>query len=358
VTRLVVRHLFLLITGAVAGSVFGASVADFGAAGDGLSDDTSAIQSAINALQVHESLYFPSGVYRLTRTLRLLPDRNYLGGDGAVLEGPGNMFLAATIPNQARDIVIYNLVFDRGGLLVDGGGMPASGMNITSCTFQNIVSSSPNWTVHNGITIVSGLRDSLIARNRFQNILEQGLADSKDRTANGIVGWRIERSTICDNTFDTVNQAISLQFDGPGPYDEVFVLRNQGRRVHRMGIEMQGANTNGLTVEENEFRDFLNPFWNTFGLSIAVDGGYGAVIRNNTLDGTPAPARGRYGYGIEVGGKSSLVEGNTISGFFVMGIAIGNAPNVVVRGNRLSGSPGAQTIGFEGQPPPGAVIER
>src|SRR5688572_15462564 len=45
-----------------------ATVRDFGAAGDGKSDDTDAIQRAVDAGGAVE---FPAGIFRLTRTIRV-----------------------------------------------------------------------------------------------------------------------------------------------------------------------------------------------------------------------------------------------------------------------------------------------
>jgi hypothetical protein len=45
---------------------------NYGAAGDGISDDTAAIQKALNALgSTNPTLYFPAGTYRITQTLTL-----------------------------------------------------------------------------------------------------------------------------------------------------------------------------------------------------------------------------------------------------------------------------------------------
>lgn len=59
------------------------SVKDFGAVGDGVTDDTSAIQAAINAASGGNStVYMPDGVYRITSGLTI-PD------DGITIEGHG-----------------------------------------------------------------------------------------------------------------------------------------------------------------------------------------------------------------------------------------------------------------------------
>ena len=52
------------------------SVRPLGAIGDGLHDDTEALQAAINT---HRVLFFPAGRFRLTRTLHLRPDTVLLG---------------------------------------------------------------------------------------------------------------------------------------------------------------------------------------------------------------------------------------------------------------------------------------
>src|SRR5712691_5278874 len=45
---------------------------NYGAVGDGVSDDTPAIQKALNALgPTNPTLYFPAGTYRITQTLTL-----------------------------------------------------------------------------------------------------------------------------------------------------------------------------------------------------------------------------------------------------------------------------------------------
>lgn len=68
---------------------------DFGAAGDGVADDTAAIQQAIDAQQaaLNKIVYFPPGTYRITRTL-VIPDVEHLGGatfNRIVLAGAGTM---------------------------------------------------------------------------------------------------------------------------------------------------------------------------------------------------------------------------------------------------------------------------
>lgn len=59
------------------------SVVDFGAIGDGTTDDTAAIQAAINAAPASSTLYFPKGTYKVTSTVTVAQGRLHLRGAGA-----------------------------------------------------------------------------------------------------------------------------------------------------------------------------------------------------------------------------------------------------------------------------------
>ncbi|MEQ1887034.1 MAG: Ig-like domain-containing protein [Bryobacteraceae bacterium] len=332
-------------------------VRNAGATGNGSTDDTLAIQSAINSAPSGDTVVFPGGTYRITSTISVPSNRILQGQSGAMLKIATGQFALSFPYDSASNITIDGLTMDGGGVNVNGNSVPAYNVQIKNSTFQNIVTSTGDWTTHNAIFIPGGLTQSSITANRFLNILEGGLTDYVDRMANGIMGWRLNAVTISDNTFDTVNQGISLKFDRVGTYGGVAILRNVGTRVHRMGVETQGSYTQGMLVEGNQFSNFLNPFWNSFGMSIVVDGGAGTIIRNNMVDASPAAGSGsRYGYGLEVSGTNTTVSGNTVKNGFSTGIAIGWAQGMVITGNYLCGSTQATVIAFEAASQPDAQI--
>lgn len=89
------------------------SVREFGAKGDGRTDDTAALREAIAA---HRVLFFPMGAYRLTGTLALRPDTVLIGlhpgatrlfiADGeAAFAGNGPAVPLIETPPQGRNIV-------------------------------------------------------------------------------------------------------------------------------------------------------------------------------------------------------------------------------------------------------------
>jgi hypothetical protein len=95
--------IILLAIGAVGGAIWGnqreagipGSVKDFGAVGDGSTDDTQAVQRAVDS---GKGVYFPSGVYRISRTVTVSLDQpgfTALTADGTariVHSGPGPAF--------------------------------------------------------------------------------------------------------------------------------------------------------------------------------------------------------------------------------------------------------------------------
>ena len=89
------------------------SVRDFGAAGDGVTDDTDAIQFAVSSLPPDGRLYFPAGRY-LTRPLSLKSRITLALAEGAVLLG---------CPDRTRYPIVPGTVSDMdGGADVHFGG--------------------------------------------------------------------------------------------------------------------------------------------------------------------------------------------------------------------------------------------
>lgn len=79
------------------------SVRDFGAVGDGVTDDTVAIQTAINCLPKHSRLFFPKGTY-LTAPLCLKSHITLEISEGAVILGSPDKSRYPVIPGVCRDI--------------------------------------------------------------------------------------------------------------------------------------------------------------------------------------------------------------------------------------------------------------
>jgi hypothetical protein len=136
-----------------------ASVTDFGATGDGVTDDTAAINRALYQLfcrevnpQIRRSLYFPAGVYRITDTINIPPYAT-LYGEGAdnsviLLDADSIDYVARTadsrqqtgvnIGNNGATPPTYITVLNMGFESLDGATDIFFVQNATNCRFQNV----------------------------------------------------------------------------------------------------------------------------------------------------------------------------------------------------------------------------
>jgi len=140
------------------------SVKDFGAVGDGVTDDTAAIQAAINASAGFRSVYFPSGTYKVTSQITIANDRVMLHGDGSaskilfVPTANAVCFLfdkgsTSSVQNTIRDLTFYSTdtTYTKTAIkLVD----------VSQCIVENVRTISPHWYGNGSIFLHVLGRDS------------------------------------------------------------------------------------------------------------------------------------------------------------------------------------------------------
>ena len=320
-------------------------VKNSGTRGDGRTNDTPAINRAIEHSSVDDTIFFPAGTYIVDYPgIVLEAGRKYEGDQRSEsrLMGKGGYNIASSRTNMALNLTLEHLVFEGGGLRLDGNA-PARFIAVTDCTFRNIVTDNENWTTHMGIFIGGGAEHSHFDHNHFYNIFTGGQYPLDDRDATGIFGYGLSHTTITDNDFDFVNEGVHIFFDATDGSD-VLVARNHFTRVHRISMEFQHDHTNGLVIEDNMVTNPLNPYWLTYGISVAADSttGNGIIVRNNTvvantpLDLSVAP-KNYYPYGLEVWGTNTQVTNNHVIGLWGIGIGIGSARNMNVDSNLICG---------------------
>lgn len=114
-----------------------ASVKDFGAKGDGVTDDTAAINRALNQLycqttqspSIRRSLFFPAGVYLTTGTINIPPYAT-LYGEGprnSIIRGTGLTYVAQTADSKQQ----------TGVNIGNGGATPPTEITIADMAFES-----------------------------------------------------------------------------------------------------------------------------------------------------------------------------------------------------------------------------
>lgn len=262
-----------------------ASVLDFGATGDGSTDDTDAINRALFQLfcretntTIRRSLYFPAGTYRITQPI-LVPPYAKLWGDGpdsAILEmdvGSDSAFGAyviqtadslqqtgANIGNNSaiapRDIVISGMSFTslEAGvdmMLIDR----AEGVSVVNCNFRGNLATEPA----NAADDVAGVRFDSTTSNTCKQIEFNNCKFSRFSYAIK-TDENIQGVTIQNCQFTDMYQGILLGTGTPdnGGPEGVRIVQNLFDKIGNKGIDI-GAIAFNVSAY-NIFLDVANDY--------------------------------------------------------------------------------------------------
>jgi hypothetical protein len=223
------------------------SVKDYGAVGDGVADDTDAIQAALQAVTPWRRLVFPAGTYRVTESMVIPYDS--AGNSGIVIEGQEyGARIVATMDapifiGEASYITFRNLFLDGGaplpnsnrcGIRMSGdkatiGSSKFVGLNVSGCRFLNlftaIETSVNNCRIINNtaegvyqfVHSVDGFSDSVITNNivtsgswtgsvlnEFPYMIHLGYAENSPSSINNVSIFE----NIIVNSIDSVDTRV------------------------------------------------------------------------------------------------------------------------------------------------------
>ena len=174
----------------VAGSF--ASVIDYGATGDGVTDDTAAIQAAIDAVgATGGGLNFPTGTYKITSGLTVA-NRMFIQGTGdnstCVIEPNGN-FTALSLGGASDGTIIIGLSIDAGENNISNPMVIVEGRNVTidNCWFLA--------SAHDGIQL--GTASNSVLAVRINNTRITGGSVAKAAGRSGITTAPNVDNTTC-----------------------------------------------------------------------------------------------------------------------------------------------------------------
>lgn len=258
-----------------------ASIRDFGAVGDGVTDDTAAINRALFQLfcrevnsEIRRSVFFPAGTYRITSSI-LIPPYAKLVGEGAnssiiKLDAAGEDYVARTCDNEQqigvsignngavtpRFMEIHGMTFQASEnadiFLVEGTVQ----MLFESVNFIGpLIASDLNTAADNISCIRFGSTTSLVTKQiTFDSCLFSG-------TTYGIrTDENISGITVSNSRFDTLYQAVNLGTGTPvlGGPQGVRLVHNIFDNVYNTGLLIGNVKYN--VSSSNLFLDVANNF--------------------------------------------------------------------------------------------------
>lgn len=179
-----------------------ADVRDFGAVGDGIADDTEAINRALFQLycretntQIRRALYFPAGTYKITESI-IIPTYAKLVGEGAdctIIE----LDISGDISSLSAYVARFGDSLQQTGVNIgNNGATPPRNIEISSMTFQSVPVTD--------IFFVEAATQCFFDSVNFRGPLTQA-SITTDLATDNIAGVRFDSTTalVCNQiTFD------------------------------------------------------------------------------------------------------------------------------------------------------------
>jgi Bacterial Ig-like domain (group 2)/Beta xylosidase C-terminal Concanavalin A-like domain len=317
------------------------------------SQNTSTIQSIINNAAVGSTVAFAQGTYQLTSGLTLKCGVAYTA---AVQTVPSNVVLSASTLADSQNIftinggctsptvVSYLSSLHAGFLFVS---TPNSNLTVT----QNQVGDLPccnNNAVDSGFfasdpagSNVNALTNATIIWNQFGDATSctgpnfdaftyQTDDEGPDGNCSGMTIATSTNGVIFENNVVThVGEGVHITCYGtrcdntatpPGPVTIGLVAKyNDFSQIHRIAWEEQAEIISDVDIEYNVLRDWLNPYFGSFGFSMACcanSASYAPFLdeSNNVVlfNTVPTPSYGVYGYGFEAWGDHATYAHNLV----------------------------------------------
>jgi hypothetical protein len=273
-----------------------ASVKDFGAVGDGTTDDTDAINRALYQLfcreinpQIRRSLFFPAGVYKVNSTIIIPPYATLYGegsdnsviqmalGDDSALRayvartGDSLQQTGANIGNNGAIVPQYVTINNLGFETLDNGVDVLLVEDANNCTFSNVNFMGPLTTtdLDTDVDNIAGVRFDSTASLVCSAI-------TFDRcTFNGLTygintDEQVQGVTVSNSKFDTLYNGVLLGTVSPvlGGPTGFRLLHNFFDSIYAEGIIIGAVSLNATGY--NIFYDVGNHFNGTLSPSTSI----------------------------------------------------------------------------------------
>ncbi len=279
------------------------SVKDFGAVGDGVTDDTAAIQAAIDAA---ETVFLPDGQYRITSSLTVPSDRTIYGSRRALvrMDGSAGNFDSTADQSSATNYVgIY--VSSANTVTIKGFRIRLDNSTSDSTACAIIVSQGAYVTLDDlemdsfSATQVVQVRSS--TRVTIQNCLIQN----------------------CEISRTAIGQLTGIELDNTRPSGASSLVTMRDNIIQNLTADATFISSHG---------------YQTDGINITHEDSHSHTITGNLIRDC--------GEGIDHFGADSVISGNHISDCYNEGIKlIHGARRNTVEGNRIV-NPGLRGIGL------------
>jgi parallel beta-helix repeat protein len=340
------------------------NVKDFGAVGDGVADDTAAIQAALDSDA--KRIYVPAASSYYKVTSALLPNSNQtIFGDGEASEIRQTTSLAHVIHIDTKSNVSienlhiyavgdFNVIRSGNGILIED----SSFCTVSGCLVENHLSSgvgcydSDDCVVKNNTFINSPLTDSdtsygsdvAIHANSKRNLVDGN--NCKSGNGHGVVVQSISDGDACNDNV-VVNNIVT----NPKVYGIVAYRNDDSAPITQYVYRTVIANNSVKNVSGTIFSTITSNY--PFGAGIYLQGAEGSVVSGNVISDTHSGAVTHAeqlapgGIGVANTGGCSIT-GNYINSCGMYGLYFNDALNLAASNGTISASNNVVAITDEG----------
>ncbi|GJM82866.1 hypothetical protein HMSSN139_53620 [Paenibacillus sp. HMSSN-139] len=319
------------------------SVTNFGAKGNGITDDTAAIQRALNqAAATGDTVYFPKGVYLVNPAKTLQVGGNTtVKGDGrtSVIRASSSSFGWELVRATGKDILLTGLVLDGNRrvnrvLTIAGGSarVTVQGLLVQGATHSSDRRSDYYAGVVSGIVVLGNTESIAIQGSEIADVIARNVGGT------GLVARGIYVTTTWASRERAARQVsitgCSIHHIGPADDGDGIYYEDPAMEENR------GTAVGGLIVG-NRFDYCAKRAVKVFAKGVTVRGNAinNPYLSNNYYMGAEKGRLAPDMYAaISIYGGDSVVEGNQIAGTgsFYAAIEVGAGPvveNVTIQGN-------------------------
>ena len=307
------------------------SVKDFGAVGDGTTNDTAAIQAAINAVPAGSTIIFPQGQYKITTTLivttpslKLIGQVPYLGGT-YIKAGVASLTML-----QASSYGLYvNQLFFQGyeTSSVYGEGTTCIGINLQNADSSGDIDSEINGCTFNQLnTCINATGRNLnVFFNLFQVSIKGVVSNQQSGQENRAIIINNNRFHVIGGvgTDSTITNATAITFTSAN----AFLNQINDNYADDVKFFFSGVANYGIQINNNMLQRARNTAITLNNSGQTADFASTTVIGNMIGNENASPTLST-GYGIVLNGSFGvLVSGNSINWIRQHGIWITNTAN-------------------------------
>lgn len=330
------------------------------AKGDGVTDDTTSLQNAINAAPANAVLIFPPLKTFLIKNSLTFTRPIYIEGNFSTIkagvQGLNNAFSFSSVNNITIKGLFFNMALvGRTSIAFN----TCQNVKVIGCDFTGY-SADYGWSTYDGGICFTDCHDLLVEGNYFHQHGNQ--YDATTSTLNRCItiqGTNGDRARVMGNVFYQVNQGIALDLG-----DSNIISGNIFEEVHDNTLyHLTGCG--GVVIEGNSFNDKYdeclvlsdgnvvingNHFRNTPNKFIAINGALQSlVVTGNTFDNTSTVTGSFLAYRATDDSHSigyCLIENNvflhpSINDVNLYPFLFGNVSRLLMKDNLIKGNFGA-----------------